>query len=467
MTPSHNIVFSAEALGQLKGGLRGEVLLAGEPGYDQARQVWNNMIDRKPALIVRCRGAGDVIAAVNFARRNNLQVAVRGGGHSVVGHSVCDGGLVIDLSLMKSVRVDPVTQTARAEGGCTWHDVDFETQAFGLAVTGGQVSHTGIGGLTLGGGFGYLARKFGLTIDNLLSVDLVTAEGQLIHASSAENPDLFWAVRGGGGNFGVVTSFEYRLHPLGPIVAGGIAMFPLNQAQSALEFYRDLTETAPDELAVQAIFMTAPPAPFVPPDIQGTKVLTLAMCYAGPIEEGMGYVERIRSFSRPVVDMLGPIPYVVQQSLVDEAARFGQNYYVHGTFSEGLPDGLIEALVAGADNQMTSPGSFILVTPLAGQVARVSREATAYAYREARYSIDVNFGWLDLQESEEQIQAARDLSAVLGAFTTGKSYVNLVAEDDEKGTRTAYPPDTYARLQEVKRKYDPANFFRLNQNIKP
>jgi FAD/FMN-containing dehydrogenase len=467
MTLSQNTGLAAEALGQLKGGLRGEVLLAGEPGYDQARQVWNNMIDRKPALIVRCRGAADVIAAVNFARENNLQVAVRGGGHSVVGHSVCDGGLMIDLSLMKSVRVDPVARTARAEGGCTWHDVDFETQAFGLAVTGGQVSHTGIGGLTLGGGFGYLSRKFGLTIDNLLSVDLVTAEGQLIHASSAENPDLFWAVRGGGGNFGVVTSFEYQLHPLGPIVVGGMALFPLDQAQNVLEFYRDLMETAPDELTVQAIFMTAPPAPFVPPDIQGTKVINLALCYAGPIEEGMAYVERIRAFSRPVVDMLGPIPYSVQQSLVDEAARFGQYYYVHGAFSEGLPDGLIEALVNGAHTLITSPASFILVTPLAGHIATVSPEATAYSCREARFTIDLNFGWFDPQNSEQQTQAARDLKAALGVYTTGKSYVNLVSEDNDKGTRTAYPPETYARLQEVKRKYDPSNFFRLNQNIKP
>lgn len=467
MTPSQNALFTEESLQGLKGGLRGEILQPGGEGYDQARQVWNAMIDRKPALIVRCRGAGDVIAAVKFARQNSMLVAVRGGGHSVIGHSVCDGGMVIDLSLMKSVRVDPAAMTARAEGGCTWHDVDYETQAFGLAVTGGQVSHTGIGGLTLGGGFGYLARAFGLTIDNLLSVDIVTAEGELLHASSAENPDLFWAVRGGGGNFGIVTSFEYRLHRLGPIVVGGAAFYPFSMAKSLLEFYREITESAPDELTLACILMTAPPLPFVPPDVQGTKVVNFSMTYAGPIEEGMRYVERIRAFSRPVVDLLGPIPYVVQQSLVDELTRFGQQYYVKGFYCEKLVDGLIDNLISGAETKLLSPLSVILVTPLAGKVAQVPSDATAYANRDPLYSVDANIGWLDPADAERQIAAAREYFDMVLPFTTGRSYVNLVAEDDQKGVRTAYPPETYARLQEVKRKYDPSNFFRLNQNIQP
>jgi FAD/FMN-containing dehydrogenase len=467
MTPSQNTLITEESLQGLKSGLRGKVLQPGDEGYDPARQIWNSMIDRKPALIVRCQGAADVIAAVKFARQNNLLVAVRGGGHSVVGHSVCDGGLMIDLSLMKSVRVDPVAKTARAEGGCTWHDVDYETQAFGLAVTGGQVSHTGIGGLTLGGGFGYLARKFGLTIDNLLSVDIVTADGQLLHASSTENASLFWAVRGGGGNFGVVTSFEYQLHQLGPIVVGGAAFYPLSMAKSLLEFYRDLTENAPDELTLACIFMTAPPLPFVPPDIQGTKVINLSMVYTGPIEEGMHYVERIRAFNRPVVDMLGPIPYTVQQSLVDELTRFGQHYYVKGFYSNELVDGLLENLISGAETKLISPLSVIIITPLGGKIARVGPGATAYANREASYSVDTNVGWLDPQDAERQIAMAREFLDSIFPYTTGKSYVNLVADEGEKGVRSAYPPETYARLQEVKRKYDPANFFRLNQNIQP
>jgi hypothetical protein len=345
--------------------------------------------------------------------------------------------------------------------------VDYETQAFGLAVTGGQVSHTGIGGLTLGGGYGYLARNFGLTIDNLLSVDIVTAEGQLLQASSSQNADLFWAVRGGGGNFGIVTSFEYRLHRLGPIVVGGAAFFPIEMAKSVLEFYRDLTETAPDELTVQCILMTAPPLPFVPPDIQGTKVLNLSMCYSGALEDGMHYVERIRAFSRPAVDILGPIPYIVQQSLVDELTRFGQQYYVKGFFANQLVDGLIENLIGGVKTALLSPISVILITPLRGKVAQVDRDATAYANRDAQYSVDANIAWFDPQEADLHIKGARKFFEAVLPYTTGKSYVNLVGDEGQKGVQTAYPPDTYARLQEVKRKYDPDNFFRLNQNIQP
>ena len=348
---------------QLRASLRGTLLCPGDDGYDAARRVWNAMIDRKPALIVRCVGVADVISAVKFARTHQLLVSVRGGGHNVTGNAVCDGGIMIDLSPMKGIRVDPVQRTARAQAGLTWGEFDHETQAFGLAVTGGQVSTTGIAGLTLGGGIGWLMRKCGLVVDNLLSVDIATADGQLLTASAGQNEDLFWGLRGGGGNFGIVTSFKYRLHTIGPIVLGGMVLYPAAQAKELLRFYRRYMASAPDELTAMVIFLSAPPAPFVPPYLHGTPMVAIAVCYAGSIEEGQRVVEPLRHWDSPALDLISPMPYTAVQRLTDDAAPFGRQVYLKSDQFAELSDEVIDIFVHHAA-AMTSPLSMASITPL-------------------------------------------------------------------------------------------------------
>ena len=436
--------------------LRGQLIGPGDEGYDGARKIWNGMFDRHPALIARCAGAADVITAVTFARERGLTVAVRGGGHSFPGHSVCDGGLVIDLSQMKGLRVDPAARTARAEPGVRWIEFDRETQAFRLATTGGTVSDTGIAGLTLGGGLGWLSNKHGLTVDNFVSADVVLADGRLVIASASENSDLFWALRGGCGNFGVVTSFQYRLHEVGPTVLGGMVLYPLSQAREVLRFYRGFSKTAPDELTLYAGLITTP---------DGVTVVALVACYCGPLDKGAEVVRPLQSLGSSLLDVLGPMPYLAQQQLFDAGFPTGASYYTKGDFLADLSDEAIDIFVEYAARK-PSPLSGILVQTTLGAAARVAPDATAFAHRRLPYAPVIVSAWLDPAESEKNIAWARECWTALRPYAGGGVYVNDLGPDDADRARAGYGAN-YDRLAALKRKYDPANFFRLNPNIKP
>ena len=441
---------------EFKASLRGHLLHPGEDGYDNARKVWNGMFDRRPTLIARCAGAADVISAVNFARDTGLQVAVRGGGHSFPGHSVCDGGLVIDLSPMKGIRVDSAARTARAEPGIKWIEFDRETQAFGLATTGGTASDTGIAGLTLGGGLGWLSNKYGLTVDNLISADVVIANGRLLTASATENQDLFWGLRGGGGNLGVVTSFKYQLHAVGPTVLGGMVVYPLAKAKDVLRFYREFSKTAPDELTTYAAFLDPP---------GGDTVVAVICCYCGPIEKGDEVVRPLKSFGPPLQDMLGPMPYAAQQCLMDAALPTGSYYYNKGGSLSDLSDQAIEVFAEYAAKK-PSPLSGVLIQTVFGAASRVGSEVTAFAHRKLPYAPVIVSQWLDAADSEANVGWARDFWKALQPFAGAGAYVNDLGQDDEDRIRIAYGAN-YERLAALKKKYDPDNFFRLNPNIKP
>jgi FAD/FMN-containing dehydrogenase len=436
--------------------LRGQLLRPGDETYEGARKIWNGMFDRRPALIARCAGAADVIAAINYARESGLPVAVRGGGHSFPGHSVCDGGLVIDLSLMKGLRVDPTARTARAEPGVRWLELDHETQAFGLATTGGTVSDTGIAGLTLGGGLGWLSNKYGLTIDNLISADVVLADGRLLTANASENADLFWALRGGSGNFGVVTSFQYRLHRVGPTIVGGMVLYPLSQAKDVLRFYRGFSKTAPDELTLYAGLITTP---------DGMTVVALVACYCGPVDKGLEVVRPVKSRGSALLDVLGPMPYLAQQRLFDGGFPTGASYYTKADFLADLTDEAIDVFVEYAATK-PSPMSGILVQTTLGAAARIAPDATAFAHRRLPYAPVIVSAWLDPTESAKNIAWARECWTALHAHAGGGVYVNDLGPDDEDRIRAGYGAN-YERLAALKKKYDPANFFRLNPNIKP
>jgi FAD/FMN-containing dehydrogenase len=453
------------AVDELRGRLRGAALLPGDEGYDAARTVWNAMIDRRPALIVRCRGAADVAEGVRFARERGMRLAVRGGGHNIAGSAVCDGGLVIDLSPMRSVRVDPRRRVAWVEPGCTLADFDREAQAYGLATPLGINSTTGVAGLTLGGGFGWLSRSLGLTVDNLLSADVVTAAGELVHASATEHPDLFWAIRGGGGNFGVVTSFEFRLHPVGPTVLSGLVVHPLDAAPQVLRFYRDFVRRAPEQLVCWFVLRIAPPLPFLPPEWHGKHILALAMCYAGEMAEGEAAAAPLRAFGTPIADVVGPHPFTAWQAVLDPLLTPGmRNYWKSHDFTE-LSDGLIEVLVEHA-RRIPDPQTEIAFANLGGAVARVPAEATAYRHRDAEFVVNVHGRWEDPDKDSRCIAWARGLFDAAAPFSTGGVYVNFLTADEEARVPQAYGAN-YTRLAEVKRRYDPDNLFRVNQNIAP
>lgn len=448
-------MFSETDIQKFKAQLRGELIQRGDPHYEEARKVFNGMIDKRPALIVRCVGVADVIAAVHFARETDVLVSIRGGGHGVVGNAVCDDGLVIDLSAMKSVRIDPKKRTARAEGGVTWGDFDHETQAFGLATTGGIVPSTGIAGLTLGGGIGYLNRKYGLACDNLVSADVVTADGQLRRASAEEHEDLFWALRGGGGNFGIVTSFQYRLHPVGPML-GGEVVYPLDQAKKVLRFYRDWSSTAPDELRADATLLSGPHGP----------ALDIIVCYCGEIEEGEKVLRPLRSCGSPMVDTVAPVPYATVQNLLTEVFQPGFLHYWKSGFVQTFSDDAIEAIVdffAGA-----IPGFFaaIAIEHLGGAISRVGPQDTAFNHRDVQHSLLVLRMWPDPADSEANIDWGRRCYRTAEPFLKSGGYVNYLGDEGEARIRAAYGAN-YDRLAAIKNKYDPTNFFHLNQNIKP
>jgi FAD/FMN-containing dehydrogenase len=438
--------------------VRGPLLRPGEAGYEEARWVWNGLIDRRPALIAQCAGVADVIQCVQFARTHGLLVSVRGGGHNVPGNAVCEGGLMIDLTRMKGVRVDPTRRTVRAEGGVTWREFDHETQALGLGTTGGAVSDTGIAGLTLGGGLGWLAGSYGLACDNLLAVDLVTADGRLLTASAEEHPDLFWAVRGGGGNFGVVTSFEYRLHPVGPVLAGRV-LFPFSRAAEVLKWYRDFSATIPDALNTIGGLTTAP---------DGTKVVAVLACYHGPLAAGERVLRPLRAFGPPLVDEIRPRPYREVQTLLDAASPRGRRYYVKAAFVEAISDAAIETLVSHFA-AVPSPFSLLAFQQLGNAARRVPPGATAFYHRGAMYEWFVQAAWPDPADDDGNIRWAREVAGAMRPFTTGRGYVNHLGPEAVEGLepiRAAYGPN-YDRLVALKNRYDPTNLFRLNPNIKP
>lgn len=444
-----------------------EVLSPGDPGYDEARKIWNGAIDRFPSLIVRCRGVADIIAALRFARECELLVAVRGGGHNVAGSAICDGGVVIDLSEMRSIRVDPVRRLARAEPGVLWGEFDRETQQFGLATTGGVVTHTGVAGLTLGGGIGWLMRKHGLTIDNLVSVDVVTADGELLTASEDENADLFWGLRGGGGNFGIVTSFEFRLHEVGPSVLAGPIFFPMEQAPEVLAFYREFIQSVPDEFTSVLNLRRAPKVPFLSEDIHGKPVIAVVVCYSGDTEEGEEVVRPLKEFGSPLVDLLVPKPYVTHQSMFDPTVPHGWHYYWKSWDLRTLSDGVASELVAHS-SKITSPLSYTVIFQMGGAVARVGEQETAYGHRDAGHVVNINAIWTEGDpRTEEHIKWARDFWSALTPHDPLGVYVNFLGDEGEDRIRAAYGEEKYRRLVELKDKYDPGNVFRVNQNIAP
>lgn len=450
---------------QLRERVRGEVITARDEGYEQARKVFNAMIDRRPYLVVRCADAGDVMASVDFARENEFDLAVRGGGHSVPGFGTCDDGVVVDLSRMRGVRVDPRTRTARAEGGATWGDFNHAAHPFGLATTGGVVSTTGIAGLTLGGGIGHLARGIGLSCDNLVSADVVTADGRFLVASENENEDLFWAIRGGGGNFGVVTSFEYKLHPVKDIY-GGVMFYELDEAADVLRFYRDFITDAPEELGVFPAFQIAPPLPFIPANRQGDTFIALVACWAGSADRGERAFKPFHDLAPVVAELVGPMPYPALNSAFDGLYPPGQlQHYWKANFVTELTDEAIEAHVEYGP-RVPVVNSTMHIYPINGACHRVPSDAMAFAYRHANFATVIAGMWPDPNQNEANITWVRDYYQATAPHSEEGGYINFMAADDQGRIRANYKGN-YDRLVKIKRKYDPGNLFHLNQNIRP
>jgi FAD/FMN-containing dehydrogenase len=448
-------------------GFAGERLAPGDERYDEARSIWNGAIDRRPTLIARCTGTGDVVAALRHARERDLPIAVRGGGHGVAGLAVCDDGMVIDLSPMRSVAVDPVARTVRAQGGALWGDVDAATQLHGLATVGGIVTHTGIAGLTLGGGIGWLMRRYGATVDNFLGAELVTAAGEVLRVDDASDPELMWGLRGGGGNFGVVTAFDYRLHEVGPTVFAGPIYYALEDAPEVLRFYRDWIADAPDELTTIVQLRKAPPLAFLPADVHGRPVLAVVCCYAGSAERGDEVLAPLRRFGAPLIDAVGLRQYVELQELFNASVPHGWHYYWKSWELPPLTDGAIDTLVEQAW-RISSPRSYIIVFQLGGAVARVGEQATAYPQRDAAHNVNINAAWLpDDREPERHVEWARACFAALEPFAEGRAYVNFLGDEGADRVRAAYGEEKYVRLVALKRAHDPENVFALNQNIAP
>jgi FAD/FMN-containing dehydrogenase len=458
------VTVSDSVVEQLSGSFRGELIRPGDPSYEAARRIWNGAIEKRPALIARCTGTADILRAMTFAQESDLPASVRGGGHSIPGYSLVDDGVVIDCTPMKGVHVNPATRTAIAQPGLTWGELDSETQAFGLAVTGGEVSDTGIAGLTLGGGIGWLRRAHGLTADNLLSVDLVTADGRLLHVSPDEHDDLYWGVRGGGGNFGVVTQFEYQLHPVGPLLTGFL-LYPLDRAAEVLRYTRDFAAEAPDEVTITIALITAPPAPFVPEALHWQPTLAVVPCYVGDVEDGERALRPLREYGPPAADLVEPTPYVVLQRLIDETYPPGRHVYVKSEWLRTLDDATIDIAVEAAGNFLGSMTQ-ILFHQMGGAVARVAADVTPFGGRDAAYMATIISVWEAGDfHVEKHIDWTRDLWDRLQPWSTGGAYVNHMGDEGDARVRAAYGPEKYERLAALKRDYDPTNFFRLNQNI--
>jgi len=450
---------------EFKTHFHGKAILPDDAGYDDVRQIWNAMIDRKPALIARCMSAEDVVQAIEFGRTNNLLISIRGGGHNIAGNAVCDDGLMIDLSLMKQVQVDLNTHRASVEPGCTLNDFDEAAQAHGLATPLGINSTTGVAGLTLGGGFGWLSRKYGMTIDNLLSAEVVTADGRQLHASETENADLFWGLRGGGGNFGVVTRFEFQLHPVGPNVLSGLIVFSFAEAKQVISQFARFTETMPDELNVWMVTRKAPPLPFLPEDVHGKEMVALALCYVGDPDEGERLIEPLRGFGTVLGEHIGVQPYVAWQQAFDPLLVKGaRNYWKSHNFSQ-LSDGVIDAIIEFA-SRLPSPHCEIFIGTIGGQTTSVAPDAMAYSNRDANYVMNVHGRWDTAAEDERCIAWAREFFVKSQPFASSGAYINFLTHDETDRIAFAYGA-TWDRLVELKNKYDSTNLFRMNQNIKP
>ncbi len=450
---------------EFKAHFSGAVILPGDSDYDEVRQIWNAMIDRKPTLIVRCSSPEDVVQAIKFGRTQNLLISIRGGGHNIAGNAVCDKGLMIDLSLMKNVQVDLITRRASVEPGCTLAEFDEVVQAHGLATPLGINSTTGVAGLTLGGGFGWLSRKYGMTIDNLLSAEVVTAEGRQLHASGSENADLFWGLRGGGGNFGVITRFEFQLHPVGPDVLSGLMVFPFDQAKHVISQFARFTETMPEELNVWMVTRKAPPLPFLPGEAHGKEMVALALCYAGDPSEGEKLIEPLRGFGTVLGEHIGVQPYIAWQQAFDPLlAKGSRNYWKSHNFSQ-ISDGVIDTIIEYAA-RLPSPQCEIFIGTIGGQTASIAPEAMAYSSRDANYVMNVHGRWETAAEDEHCIAWAREFFAKSQPFASSGAYINFLTQEETDRIAFAYGA-TYDRLVQLKNKYDPTNLFRMNQNIKP
>ncbi len=465
MRDGREVTCSMDTLSDFRGRMKGSVLVAGDPHYDEARQIWNGAHDKRPAVIARCSGVADVIDAVGFARQTGALVAVRGGGHNVAGTSMCDGGLVIDLSPMKGVRVDPPARRAWAQAGATWGDLDRETQAFSLMTPGGNISSTGIAGLTLGGGMGWFRRMFGMSADNVVSVDIVTADGRFRTASGQEHDDLFWAIRGGGGNFGVVTSFEYQLYPLGPQIMLAAPMYAAEHAEQIVRYWRRCCEDAPDEFSSYVIFMTIPPGPAFPETLHGRRVLVLAGAWAGTVEEGARHLHPLRDYEAPLIDLSGPMTYVALQSAFDWLFPKGNRYYWKTVTLNRLDDDAIATIVSLAASS-PSRGTVVGIWQLGGALSRQPATTTAYGRRDEPFLVNIDSGWADSHASDPNIAWTRECWTVLQRFSRGGMYLNYGSLEPEEQVRAVYG-ENYDRLVRIKDKYDPNNMFRLNQNIKP
>jgi hypothetical protein len=459
------IELRSDVLEPLAASLAGQVLPPGSPGYDEARTIWNAMIDRKPGLIIRCASTADVAQAVRFAREHDLVLAVRGGGHNIAGNAVTEGGLMLDLSPMKAIQIDQGKRTARVGPGATLADFDREAQAFGLATPVGVNSTTGIAGLTLGGGFGWLSRSLGLTIDNLLSAEVVLASGEVVQTSAGQNPDLFWGIRGGGGNFGVVTSFEFQLHRVGPEVLSGLIVHPLEAAKDVLRFYREFLPTTPEEFACWFVMRKAPPLPFLSPEWHGKEILALAVCYSGPVAEGEKVAAPLRKFGKPVADVIAPHPFTAWQTILDPLLTPGLRNYWKSHYFKEVSDGLIDVLIEYA-RKIPDPNTEIAFAQLGGAISRVPADATAYAARDAEFTINVHGRWQDAGKDAECIGWARELFRAAAPFASSGAYVNFMTQEEGDRVRAAYGRN-YDRLVNLKSKYDPSNLFKVNQNIRP
>ena len=448
------------------GSFGGELIEPGSSEYDGARAVFNGMIDRRPAVIARCESASDVAAAVQLARSQDLPLSVYGGGHGVTGAAVVDDGVTVDLRGMKGIAVDVEAKTARVEAGCTWGEVDAATQEHALAVTGGRVSGTGVAGLTLGSGSGWLERSFGFVCDNLLAAEIVTADGREVRASADENAELFWGLRGGGGNFGIVTAFHLRLHDLGPIVLGGMLMYPAAMATDLVRFYRDFMEKAPDEIGTGLAFICAPPEEFVPEPVRGQPVIGIVVCCTGPVDDAERALAPLREFGPPAIDMVAPMPYVAVQQLLDPPNPKGMRNYWTADFYDELPDDAVDVLVARATQPVSSMTQIILV-PGGGAVARVDDDATAFGQRRSRWNIHFLSMWPDASHDARNITYTRELSGALKPWAAGEVYLNFIGDEGPERVRSAFGAEKFARLQAIKDEWDPTNVFCHNQNIPP
>jgi FAD/FMN-containing dehydrogenase len=459
-------MFDKSAVKEFQASLQGELLLPEDPGYEEARSIWNAMIDRRPALIARCLGVTDIVACMNFAREKGITLSIKGGGHNISGLAVCEGGLMLDMSLMRGVWVNQRTNTAHAQAGCLLGDVDRETQIYGLAAVLGFVSKTGIAGLTLGGGFGYLTRRFGWTSDNTLAMDLVTADGRVVRASEDENSDLFWALRGGGGNFGVVTGFDYKLYPIGPEVMAGAIAWHAENAGEVLEMFRTITENAPPELVCVAVQRIAPPAPWLSKDVHGKPIIVIFVCHTGQLKEGENLVAPIKAFGSPVGDVIQKRPYISQQNILDATQPKGRRYYWKSEYLPKLEPEMLTRTIKHAKS-VVSPNSAILLFPIGGALNRLPEEHSPVGNRDAAWVLNIAASWEDAGGDKTNIEWAREAWQDMRQFSTGGTYINFLTEEEgEERIHSAYRKN-YERLVEVKTKWDPGNMFRMNKNIVP